>query len=56
MGQVFFCCLIAILGAMVVVLLDRYGLERLRHELDDLKLRVEFCAPNRQGVAKRERP
>jgi len=29
------------LGVMILVLLDRYRLERMRHEVDELRLAVE---------------
>ncbi|HXN98535.1 MAG TPA: cytochrome c biogenesis protein CcsA [Candidatus Acidoferrales bacterium] len=41
MSKVLLLCVIAVMGVMIMVLLDRYRLERLRHEFDELRLEVE---------------
>ncbi len=38
MGKVLIVCIVAVMAMMVLVLMDRYRLERLRHELDELRL------------------
>jgi heme exporter protein C len=38
MGKVLVVCIVAVMAMMVLVLIDRYRLERLRHELDELRL------------------
>src|SRR5271154_135754 len=38
MGKVLLVCIVAVMAMMVLVLMDRYRLERLRHELDELRL------------------
>ncbi len=41
MGKVLLLCVIAVMGVMIIVLFDRYRLERLRHEFEELRLEVE---------------
>lgn len=41
MGKVLLICVIAMFGVMIPILMDRYRLERLRDELDELRLAVE---------------
>ncbi len=41
MGKVLLLCVIAVMGVMIIVLFDRYRLERLRHEFEGLRLEVE---------------
>jgi heme exporter protein C len=41
MGKVLLMCIIAMLGVGLFALIDRYRLERLRHEIDELRLTVE---------------
>ena len=41
MSKVLLLCVIAVMGVMIIVLLDRYRLERLRHEFEELRLEVE---------------
>jgi heme exporter protein C len=41
MKKVFFLCWIAVALVMLVILLDRYALERLRHECDELRYELE---------------
>jgi heme exporter protein C len=38
MGKVLVVCIVAVMAMMVLVLIDRYRLERMRHELDELRL------------------
>jgi heme exporter protein C len=41
MGKVLLVCIVAVMAMMVLVLMDRYRLERLRHELDELRLAAD---------------
>ena len=41
MGKVLLLCVIAVMGVMIIVLFDRYRLERFRHEFEELRLEVE---------------
>jgi heme exporter protein C len=41
MSKVLLLCVIAVMVVMIMVLLDRYRLERLRHEFEELRLEVE---------------
>ncbi len=41
MGKVLVVCIVAIMAMMVLVLMDRYRLERMRHELDELRLAAD---------------
>ena len=41
MGKVLLVCMSAMLGVMLIVLVDRYRLERMRHELDELRVVTE---------------
>src|ERR1700680_4663193 len=41
MGKVLLLCVISVFGIMIPVLVDRYRLERLRHEVDQLRFEVE---------------
>jgi heme exporter protein C len=43
MSKVLLLCVIAVMGVMIIVLLDRYRLERLRHEFEELRIEVETC-------------
>ena len=43
MSKVLLLCIIAVIGVMIIVLLDRYRLERLRHEFEELRIEVETC-------------
>jgi hypothetical protein len=45
MGKVLLLCVISMFAVMIPVLIDRYRLEKLRHEYDELRLEVE----NRAG-------
>jgi heme exporter protein C len=55
MGRVLFLCVIAVLGVMITILLDRYRLERLRHELGELRLKIESRNLDKQLSVSRER-
>jgi len=41
MGKVLLLCVISMFAVMIPVLIDRYRLEKLRHEYDELRLEVE---------------
>jgi heme exporter protein C len=41
MGKVLVVCMVAMLGVMILVLMDRYRLERMRHEVDELRVAIE---------------
>jgi heme exporter protein C len=41
MGKVLVVCIVAMLGVALIALVDRYRLERLRHELDELRVAVD---------------
>lgn len=41
MGKVLLVCIVAVMAMMVLVLIDRYRLERMRHELDELRLAAD---------------
>ena len=41
MGKVLLLCWVAVLCIMVIVIVDRYRLERLRYEYDELRFEVE---------------
>ena len=55
MGRVLLLCVIAVLGIMITILLDRYRLERLRHELGELRLKIESRNLDKQLSVSRER-
>jgi hypothetical protein len=41
MSKVLLLCVISMFAVMIPVLIDRYRLEKLRHEYDELRLEVE---------------
>jgi heme exporter protein C len=41
MGKVLVVCIVAVMAMVVLVLMDRYRLERMRHELDELRLAAD---------------
>jgi heme exporter protein C len=41
MGRVLIACIVSVVAMTVLVLVDRYRLERLRHELDELRLAAD---------------
>jgi hypothetical protein len=47
MGKVLLLCVTAELGVMILLLLDRYRLERLRYEVVELRLEIESFNLNR---------
>lgn len=55
MGRVLLLCVIAVLGVMITILLDRYRLERLRHEVGELLLEIESRSLGKQSEVMRER-
>jgi heme exporter protein C len=55
MGRVLLLCVIAVLGVMIAILLDRYRLERLRHEVGELLLDIESRSLDKQSGVLRER-
>jgi heme exporter protein C len=50
MGKVLLLCVVAILGVMILVLVDRYRLERLRHEFEELRQEVESRGAGSQST------
>jgi heme exporter protein C len=52
MKKVFFLCWIAVALVMLVILLDRYALERLRHECDELRYELESRASAVESIGK----
>ena len=52
MAEVFLVCAVALLGAMIPLLLDRYRLERLRHEVDELRFHIENRATDSPPLAR----
>ena len=46
MGKVLMICMVAVMGVMILVLIDRCRLERLRHELDELRMAADARAAN----------
>lgn len=53
MGKVLVACIAAMLAVMVLVLVDRYRLERLRHEVEELRLAVDARADDSNSVTAR---
>lgn len=51
MGKVLGFCIVSVLCLMVLVLFDRYRLESLRHEVDELRQDVETRNATSQSVA-----
>jgi heme exporter protein C len=52
MAKTLVVCMIAIVCVMIVVLIDRYRLERLRHEVEELRLAVEARADSNSVAMK----
>jgi heme exporter protein C len=50
MGKVLLICWIAVVCVMIVVLIDRYRLERLRHEYEELRFEVESRAGATESI------
>jgi uncharacterized integral membrane protein len=40
-GKVLLLCVIAVMGVMILVLIDRYRLEQLRREFEELRMEYE---------------
>src|ERR1700722_299577 len=55
MGKVLLLCVIAVLGVMIIILLDRYRLEKLRQEFDEVRLEYETLNLEPASIGK-ERP
>ena len=55
MGKVLLLCVIAVLGVMTILLIDRYRLERARYELGQLASEVEGRSVVKQSVIAKER-
>jgi heme exporter protein C len=56
MGKVLIVCIIAMMVVMILVLVDRYQLERLRHELDELRLVADAGGSRENSVVKKGLP
>jgi heme exporter protein C len=52
MGKVLLLCWIAVVCVMIILMLDRYRLERLRHEYDELCFEVESRSSDAQSIGK----
>ena len=50
MAKVLLLCVLAVFGIMIPVLVDRYRLERLRHEVEELRFAVENRGTELQPV------
>jgi heme exporter protein C len=50
MGKVLVVCIISVVAMTVLVLIDRYRLERLRHELDELRLAADVRSSGSDSV------
>lgn len=55
MSKVLLLCVIAVMGVMIIVLLDRYRLERLRHEFEDVRLEAETRSLGPASILGKER-
>jgi heme exporter protein C len=53
MGKVLVACIAAMLAVMVLVLVDRYRLERLHHEVEELRLAADARAADSDSVTAR---
>ena len=56
MGRVLLVTVPAMVVVMILILIDRYRLEKLRHELDQLQLAVEGRAHEANSLASKELP
>jgi heme exporter protein C len=52
MGKVLLLCWVAVVCVMVILLLDRYRLECLRHEYEELRFEVESRSSDAQSIGK----
>src|ERR1700723_4247175 len=55
MSRVLLLCVFAVMGATIIVLVDRYRLERLRHEFEELRLEAETRAVIPSSITEKER-
>jgi heme exporter protein C len=55
MGKVLLVCVIALFGVMTFVFIDRYRLERLRHEFEELRQEAESRALELPSSSKKDR-
>ena len=53
MAKVLVLCIFALLPVMILMLVDRYRLERMRHEVEELRLAVEAQAADSNSVVTR---
>jgi len=53
MAKVLLVCVVAILPVMILLLVDRYRLERMRHEVEELRLAAESQAADANSVVTR---
>ena len=53
MAKVLVLCIFALLPVMILMLVDRYRLERMRHEVEELRLAAEERAADSNSVATR---
>src|ERR1700691_5132798 len=53
MGKVLVVCIFALLPVMILLLVDRYRLERMRHEVEELRLAAETQAADANSVVTR---
>src|SRR5579862_932867 len=53
MAKVLLLCIVAILPVMILLLVDRYRLERMRHEVEELRLAAESQAADANSVVTR---
>jgi heme exporter protein C len=51
-GKVLLLCVIAVMGLMILVLLDRYRLEQLRGEFEELRLEHEALSLEASSIGK----
>jgi heme exporter protein C len=54
MGKVLIVCIVSVVAMMIFVVVDRYRLERLRYELDELRLAADSQASMPNSLAAKE--
>src|SRR5271155_2076434 len=52
MGKVLLLCWVAVVCVMIILLLDRYCLERLRQEYEELRFEIESRSADAQSIGK----
>jgi heme exporter protein C len=52
MGKVLLICWIAVVCVMILLVVDRYCLERLRHEYEEIRFEVESRSADTQSIGK----